>query len=208
MAREKSKSAQDAAFARGEIGVDGGDVEERKDEAEVERDKAREQFMRGKSYLGREFLSWLLWRTESGDPILHHENQALTVVFADRLVLRGIAGEVVETTMRGAMAPYSPLVRRSLARGLLIHQARLRLMHGEFPFEVTIDAEHFDLKGAKLPELTKEEEEDRLQERLLLSERLGELVQALIELFLRVRTAKRWSKDVADMKQWMAEAAS
>lgn len=204
MAREKSR--QDAAFARGEIGVDGAETEERKDAAEVERDKAREQFLRGKSYLGREFLTWLLWRTESGDPILHFENAPVTVVFADRLVLKGIATDVVETSLRGAMAPYSPLVRRSLAKGLLVHQAKLRIMHGEQPFEVSLDAEHFDLKSAKLPELTREEEDDRLQERLFLSERLGELVEALLETFMRVRNAKKWAADVAEMKAWMAEA--
>ena len=42
-------------------------------------------------------------------------------------MLRGIAGEVVETVVRGAMAPYSPLVRRALERGLLVHQARVAL---------------------------------------------------------------------------------
>lgn len=207
MGRASTARSQDVAFARGEIGVDGAATEERKDAAEVEKDKAREQFLRGKSYLGRECLTWLLYKSDAGDPVLHFDNVPLTVVFADRLVLRGIASEVVETTLRGAMAPYSPLVRRSLSRGLLVHQAKLRLMHGEMPYEVTLDAEYFDLKSAKLPELTREEEDDRLQERIQLSERLGDLVQALLETFLRLRASKRWSTEVGEMKEWMAEPA-
>ena len=58
MSRENAR--KDAAFSKGAIGVDGGntDVEER-DEAELEKDKAREQMLRGRTWLGREFLTWL-----------------------------------------------------------------------------------------------------------------------------------------------------
>lgn len=201
----RSKSREEAEFARGDVGVDGQATEETKDLAEVERTKAREQFLRGKAYLGREFLTWLLWRSESGEPVVKVDGEGVLVLLTARLVLRGIAGEVVETVMRGAMAPYSPLVRKSLDRGLLIHATRLRLMHGEQTFEVSLDADYFDLKSAKLPPLMAEEEDDQLHERLFLTEKLAQLVQALLEEFLRVRASKRWAKDVAAMKEWMAE---
>ena len=206
-AKKRSKSSEEAAFIRGDVGVDGQATEEAKDVAEVERDKAREQFLRGKAYLGREFLTWLLWKSEAGDPIITFQDRPVVVALTARITLRGIIGEVVETTLRGAMAPYSPLVRRSLDRGLLVHQARMRLMHGEDPYDVTIDAEFFDLKSAKLPVSGTGEEDEQLQERLGLAERLSAIVGALIEAFLQVRSGRRWTKEVAEMKAWMAEAA-
>ena len=201
----REAARKEAAFMRGEAGVDGAAAEEARDKAEVERDKARDQFLRGKAWLGRECLTWLLYKSEAAEALITFEKQPLTVLLADRLVLRGIAGEVVESTVRGATAPYSPLVRRALDRGLLIHQARLHLEHGERRYEVTLDAEHWDIKSAKLPSLVSEEEDDRLQERLYLSEQLAGLVRALVEAFLALRASARWGKEeVPAMKAWMA----
>ena len=205
---------EDAAFAKGELGVDGEAVEQAKDKAEVERGKAREQFLRGKAWLGRELLTWLLFRSESTEPVCAvaaegaREKQDVSVLLVDRLVLRGMGGEVIESTVRGATAPYSPLVRQALDRGLLVHQARLHLLHGEQRFEVTLEAEHFDLKSAKLPKLLAEEEDDQLLERLQLSEQLAALVRAVAETFLRLRASPKWKDEVRAMKEWMVAAAA
>jgi hypothetical protein len=203
---KREQAQEEARFMRGDVGIDGEATEETKDTAEVERGKAREQFLRGKAYLGREFLTWLLWRSESGEPLLKYDSLPLTVLLTDRLVLRGIAGDVVETIMKGAMAPYSPLVRQSLNRGLLIHSTRLRLMHGEQTYTIGVDAEYLDLKSGKLPTLLSEKGEDDLHERLYFAERLSNLMQALLEAFLQLRASRRWLKDVVpEMKEWMAQ---
>lgn len=206
MSREQAR--RDAAFARGDIGVDGAAVEEARDEAEVEKGKAREQYLRGKAFLGREFLTWLLWKSEGGEPLLNFDKAPLTVLFAGKVLLRGIAGEVVELAARGAMAAYSVLVRQALSTGMLIHSARLQLRHGEKVYEVTLDAEHLDVRGAKLPELMSEEEDDRLRERLYLAEQLSNLIDALVQSFLEQRIGKGWSREVVPaLKQWMEEGS-
>src|SRR6476659_7817798 len=92
--REQARA--EAAFMRGDTGVDGAAAEERKDEAEVEKDKAREQLLRGKTYLGRELLTWLLWRSEAGDPLIQVDEAGLIVLFHGRLILRGVHGDVTE----------------------------------------------------------------------------------------------------------------
>ncbi len=200
--REQARA--EAAFMRGDVGVDGAATEEKQDEAEVDRGKAREALLRGRAYLGREFLTWLLWRSESGDPVAEFEKTGLTVLFLGRIVLRGVSGEVTELSARGAMAPYSEQVRQALDRGLLVHQARLRLSLGERAFEVTLDAEFLDIRAAKLPELISEDDDARLSERLYLSEQLSAMIHALVESFIAVRAGRAWSKQVVPaMKQWM-----
>jgi len=105
---------------------------------------------------------------------------------------------------RGALAPYSENVKHSLDRGLLIHQARLRLTHGEKVYEVTLDAEFLDIRAAKLPELMAEEEDDKLLERLYLTEQLSGMVDTLVQSFLEVRASRNWSKKVVPaLKSWM-----
>lgn len=200
---KRSQARQDAAFARGEVGVDGAAVEETKDAAEVEQDKAREQLLRGRTWLGRELLTWLLWRSEAGEPLVKLEEGGLVVLFTGRIVLRGIHGEVTELSAKGTLAPYSEIVKHALCRGCLVHQARVRLTVGERVWEATLDAEHLDVKSAKLPELLTEEEDDRQAERLDLAEQLCAHVDALAEAFLAVRRSRSWAqKVVPELQAW------
>lgn len=193
---------------RGDVGVDGQATEEEKDVAALEADKAREQLLRGRTYLGRELLTWMLWRSESTEPLFEHDGTPIHVHFAGRITLKGALGEVTELSAKGALAPYSDQVKRALAAGLLVHNARLNLTAGERSFELSLDAEHLDVKAAKLPELMTEEEDDREQERLSLTDLLGALVDGCIRAFLAVRVTQRWNKtDVPEMRAWMEEAA-
>ncbi|NOK35029.1 hypothetical protein HMI49_17660 [Corallococcus exercitus] len=201
---KREQAREEAAFARGDVGVDGVATEEEKDEAEVEKGKAREQLLRGRAYLGREFMTWLLWRSESGDPLVEFDGAGVVVLFLGKVVLRGVAGDVTEMSAKGTLAPYSENVRHSLDRGLLVAQARLRISHGEREYEVTLDSEFLDIRAAKLPALMTEEEDDQLSERLELTEQLSGLVDALVQDFLPMRAGRAWSKQVVPaMKAWM-----
>lgn len=201
---KREQARAEAAFMRGDVGVDGAATEEKQDAAEVERGKAREALLRGKAYLGREFLTWLLWRSEAGEPLVEFEKAGVTVLFLGRVVLKGVSGDVTELSARGAMAPYSDQVRQALERGLLVHQARLLLTHGEKAYEVTLDAEFLDIRAAKLPALMSEEDDSRTTERLYLAEQLSALIHTLVETFVAVRAGRAWSKQVVPaMKEWM-----
>ncbi|XXF78666.1 hypothetical protein P2318_02605 [Myxococcaceae bacterium GXIMD 01537] len=201
---KREQARAEAAFMRGDAGVDGLATEEKQDEAELERGKAREALLRGRAYLGREFLTWLLWRSESGDALCRYGDAGLVPLFTGRIILRGITGDVNELSARGTLAPYSQEVRHALDNGLLVHAARVRLTHGEKVYEVTLDAEFLDLRAAKLPDLMSEEEDDQLTERLYLTEQLSGMVDALVQAFLEVRASRAWSKQVVpELKQWM-----
>jgi hypothetical protein len=204
----RERAGTEAAFLRGEVGVDGvATGREERDEAEVERDRAREQFLRGRTWLGREFLTWLLWRSESGDPLAEWESAGVVVLFTGRLVLRGIAGDVTEISARGALVGYAEQVRRALDAGLLVHGARLRLTHGEQVYEVTVDAEFLDVRAARMPEVLKEQEDDRTLERLYLTEQLSGMLDALLAAFIQVRTSASWMQEIVPaMQRWMTRA--
>ncbi len=197
---------EEAAFLRGDVGVDGAAVEEEKDAAQVERQKVVEQLLRGRTYLGREFLTWLLWRSNSGGPITDVDDEPVSALFVGKVVLRGLAGDANELVVKGGMSAYSSVVRHAVDQGLLVHAARLRLQHGERALEVTVDAEHLDFRAAQIPKVLSEEDDDKLAERLWLCELLGRIVDALLGEFLKVRTSRRWkSKVVPSMKAWLRE---
>lgn len=196
---------RDAAFARGEIGVDGEAMVEARDEAAVERAKARDQFLEGKTWLGREFLTWLLWKSESASPVIQFNGEPVCVLYGGQFTLKAVSGDVLEMTAKGAEAAYSQVIRFAMENGMLIHSARLKLSLGsEKEFLFTLDAQRMDIRSAKLPDLLTDDEDDRVQERIFLTERLGEVVQAIFVEFLGVRRSAAWRKEaLPQILRWL-----
>lgn len=199
--------AEESAFLRGDIGVDGQATEQAPDEAEAEQLDVMEQLVRGRTYLGREFLTWLLWRTNAASSQVTVDDEPVTVLLVGKVTLRGLAGEATELVVKGVMAPYSAIVRRALTEGLLVHVARLRIQHGEKVYEATVDAEHLAVRGAKIPKVLSEEDDDKVTERLYLAERLSRIVDALFRRFMDVRVTKAWTGEVKELRAWMENAS-
>jgi hypothetical protein len=205
---KREQARDEARFMRGEVGVDGAAVDAAVDPAEAEQAKSREALYQGRTWLGREALCWLLWKSESTEPVCEVEGQGLTVLFGDKLVLRAASGDVVEVAVKGVASPYSALVKQALCQGLLVHGARLRLTFGDRTYEVTIDAEHFDVRAGKLPALLTEEDSEKLAERLELAAQASGLIDALLAAFMAERTGKRWKNTAKALRSWMEVRAA
>ncbi len=203
----RTAAAAEARFMRGETGVDGSTGKEELDPEIVEQAKAKEALYRGRAWLGRECLCWILMKSESSDALCTVDKQPLRVVFTGKIQLRAGSGEVTEVSAKGVSAPYSGIVRFALERNLLVHAAHLQLTHGEQTFEVTLDAERFDFRAGKLPALLAEGDEgEALVERLELVSRLGRCVDALIQQFIKVRVGPTWQRTVVpELKAWFKE---
>ncbi len=200
----RAQAQAEAKFMKGETGVDGASGKMEVDPEVAQQVKATEALYRGRAWLGREALCWILMKSESSEALCKVDGLSLTAVFTGKILLRAGSGEVTEVSAKGVAAPYSSIVRFALKRNLLVHGARLQLTHGEQTFEVTLDAERFDLRGAKLPALLNEGDEgEELNERLELVSRLGRLIDALIEQFIKVRVGPGWKKTVVPaLKEW------
>jgi hypothetical protein len=147
----------------------------------------------------------LLYKSESGEPLLKVYKEKVTVLFVGPISLRGIAGETTELIAKGTMSPYSDLVKSAIARGLLVHAARLRIQHGEKSYAMTLDAEHLDFRSVELPAVLSEEEDDKIAERMWLIEELSKIVEALLAHFLELRASAAWRKrEVPNLREWMS----
>ncbi len=199
----RAAAQKEARFMKGDTGVDGASSTETLDADETLLLKAREALLRGRTWLGREALTWLLWRSESTEALGSLEKAPLRIVFLGKLSLRAAGGDITEMTLKGVNAAYSQLTRQALAKGLLVHSALVKIEHGERVFECTLDAEHFDIKSAKLPELLKEDEAEKLAERLELVGQLSACVDELVRLFVKVRANDaEWKREVAELQAW------
>lgn len=198
---------EEKAFLRGEVGVDGQATEEEQDLEQVEAGKAREALLRGRTWLGRECLTWLLWKSESTEAVITHDKKDVVVVFNGKLNVRAGAGEVLEAQVKGVTSPYSKLMKKALSQGLLVHVAKMQVTHGEQVYDFVLDAEFFDLRAVKLPALMQEGDDAQLTERLELATLASGLADALVAAFVKERSAKTWAtKVVPEMKEWMGES--
>jgi hypothetical protein len=207
MAGKRRAPSAETKFLRGETGVDGAAVAEEADPAQVEQEKAQEALLRGRTWLGRECLTWLLWKSESTEPLAQLKGEDVLAVFNGRITLRAGSGDITELVAKGVTAPYSKQVKAAIGKGLLVHGAKVQLTWGEQVYDVSLDAEFFDVKSAKLPQLLQEEESERLTERLELAGRTSALLDCLVQTFIKARLSKAWeTKVVPEMVAWAKES--
>ncbi len=199
----------EARMLRGEVGVDGAPVDEAAAPEDRDQAAALESLHRNRAYLGREFLTWILWASNDGAPLCTVDGHGVTVLVTGRVILRGLAGEATELAVKGHLSAYSEVVRFAIDRGLIVHSARLRLEWNEQVYELTVDAEHLDVRGALAPKTEAESEEadpeDEVLARMATSERLGTFIDGLWSAFVAVRMTPKWSRRVVPaMKAWLA----
>ncbi|MBE2253427.1 MAG: hypothetical protein IAE78_28120 [Myxococcus sp.] len=202
----KKQAQSEAKFMRGDAGVDGQATVEKADPVEAEQAKAREALYRGRTWLGREALTWVLFRSNDANPIAVLDDEPLKVLFNGRLTLRAAAGDITEVAVKGVNAPYAQLIRQAADRGLLVHSARLAITWQERSYELTLDAEQFDVRAGKTPELMSEDDDEKVTERLDHVAVLGRLIDAVLARFMALRTSPQWKKTIVpELKAWMRE---
>lgn len=199
--------SDETAFLKGELGADGQPLEEERDEGDIARAKAIEALKRNRTWLGREWLTWLLWRSNRTEAFAEHDGEPLHVIFVGPVVLQGLAGDATELRAKGHQTAYAEVLRPAFAQGLLLHRATLRLAHGERVFDVTLDAEHMAIQSARIPKVLADEDEAQLEERMMLTDLLCSLVDTLWAVFVAVRSdAATWeTREVAGLRAWLDE---
>lgn len=199
-------ASEETKFLRGDTGVDGQATKEVADPVEAEQAKAREALYRGRTWLGRECLTWILFKSNDTNPIAVLDDEPIKVLFNGRLTLRAAAGDITEVAVKGVNAPYARLIRQAADLGLLVHSARLTITWQERSYDFTLDAEHFDVRAGKTPELMKDDDDEKLTERLDHVAALGRLIDAISSRFMEIRNSAEWKKKVVpQLKAWMRE---
>ena len=199
-------ASEETKFLRGDTGVDGQATKEVADPVEAEQAKARESLYRGRTWLGRECLTWILFKSNDTNPIAVLDDEPIKVLFNGRLTLRAAAGDITEVAVKGVNAPYARLIRQAADLGLLVHSARLTITWQERSYDFTLDAEHFDVRAGKTPELMKDDDDEKLTERLDHVAALGRLIDAISSRFMEIRNSAEWKKKVVpQLKAWMRE---
>ena len=161
-------------------------------------------------FLGREFLTWLWYRTELQEEIFRLDDvPPMMISFDDRLVLEAAVENIREVnTIRGESPTQTAEARAALRMGKKVVQARLTVGLGTQEWICVIKGDELSVSGIKVPAVLKDAEDDVLMERIHLLDQLEDALDALYREFLRVRLEDElWKPELESIRDWIATAS-
>ncbi|HID98640.1 MAG TPA: hypothetical protein EYP57_10730 [Thermodesulfobacteriaceae bacterium] len=169
--------------------------------------------LKEKAFLGREFLTWLWFRSEEGGHFVSESGpDGISVSLERFMVLDGGEGLSSETvTCRGLQTELTE-AKSALRTGKKVARAHIRLTTGEGEWRFTLDGATLDIKSLKPPatgDQSGEEMEDlaleaRILERAYLIEQAVVAVDSLFKAFLLCRTdPQAWKQEKKAISRWI-----
>lgn len=105
-----------------------------------------------KRFLGREFLTWLVWTIEEGGGRFERDGEIVELQLGDRVTLAGTAADKARLTVAGA-GDLRAEMGAGLRRGKLLDQAKLVILRGERRWELSLDGGLLTYDGLRCPTL-------------------------------------------------------
>jgi len=161
--------------------------------------------------LGREFLTWLWFKSEERDGMIAiPDTGEVELHLLRRLVLESGQGEYyASVTCQGLHAELKE-GKEALRQGKRIREARLKLTLDALSWEFTFKADAFAFQTMKLPAAVEEVAEDRdsaegrTLDRVSLIRTAVDLMDRLWAAFLRSRLSVEWAgAELPRLRQWL-----
>ncbi len=173
-----------------------------------------------RDWLGNEFLLWL-WYTleEETDTLEMEDNSDAAVVIVKQLALECPWAETGKETITCEGPTRLPEARRAIQSGKLPRKAGMILSRHGQQYEFTMQAETFNISGAALPKIEKEDDgastngdpaesaRVRHEERLEQIRHMTESIDMLYGAFLKRRLRDDWNKSRDTIREWLRAGA-
>lgn len=152
------------------------------------------------TYLGREFLTWLWYRSAVGNGIFHVNNNQMEVWF-DRKLTLAIEGESM--TIKADNPTETSESQASAIAGKVVTDATLRIVDGQKQWTLSIKGDSLGISGVKIPALLSREDDDQLYERFMLIEEIEDIMRDLFRQFIAIRTGGEWGDELEGIRAWI-----
>jgi hypothetical protein len=157
-----------------------------------------------KTYLGREFLTWLWFLSDSQKhevDIPGHGRFKLTL--DDKLVLSSSGGSVHENSLKGPTPAYAAEARTALLSGKLVHEAKFILQNEDKQWMWTMKAEDLAPRSVKLPPVAEADAESHMGRRIEHMQLLTEVIDHLFKDYMSRRLTKQFADEMVRMSEWL-----
>ena len=146
---------------------------------------------KNKSFLGREFLTWLWFQIKSSHHTFDFKGLGeFKLYMDDKLILGSKRGNIHQYNLSGGTPAYAKETEGAILSGKLIQEAKFILEQGEREWFFTLMGDTLDLKNIKLPLMKSQEPGHYLADRISMTNFLTDVVRALFEDFLNFRLSE------------------
>lgn len=161
------------------------------------------ELVQQKAFLGREFLTWLWFRSDVEPRIQLGDSRSVEVELMDSIMLDAHYGDAKSSVLRGESPGTSPEAAVALLEGKKLRRARFKLLGTDIDWTATIDGENFNLTGLKLPKVGKLPFEEVMQLRIDYIRDFEEIFQELFQTFLELRLDdENWAAELERIHTW------
>jgi len=166
-----------------------------------------------KSFLGREFLTWLWFKSDrSGGRIEIPGKKVVEVLFLDRMTLDLSDAETPQTV--ALKGEYSEL-REGLAalrEGKKIEEARISVKAADNDFTMILKGTWYSFGSLRTPAIlpvSEADEEEPIEgtflEKVSLIEESMEILDSLFEYFMKLRVSDQWEmEELPALRHWVS----
>lgn len=157
-------------------------------------------------FLGREFLVWLWHESEHSEGVLPlGKGESISLWLEEQLTL--VSDDLLgksECKLKGSTPSLTNEAKEALRAGKLPTKAKIRIDRAPQSWSFVFDADTLGIASVSIPALLTEEDDEKFYERMQLVEELEEMLGALFEAFLRLRTSPAWERHaVPALRDWV-----
>ncbi len=162
--------------------------------------------IRRTQFLGREFLTWLMFKAAQGDGVFYDENGKITEISFERaLTLDGENPAREMSTIKVDSPMHSEEVMLSLRLGKKVSRARLVVVSEGWEFSLVLDAANLGMRSVKLPNIPAFDAIEHLIEKTELLSTLEDIIHNLFVKYVRIRIDQdAWSQEALAIGNWIA----
>jgi recombination associated protein RdgC len=162
-------------------------------------------------FLGREFLTWLWFRSESREGTFDLEGVGTVELWFEGKMTLEADGEERGDKVTCTGGTRLREARFALTKGKKVTQAAVRLIKGDDEWTFVLDAPWLNLSGLKTPRVMQDEAEDAdglFYERMFLIEQPIAAVNALFSAYVRLRVSEEWEQEeMPQLREWIQKGA-
>jgi len=166
--------------------------------------------VRETEFLGREFLIWLWFKTETDEGVFDlGESGKAELWFDGRMILQAEHDLGVETITFMGNQPQMKEARFALSEKKDLTQAKIRLSIGDNLWSFILDSTWMNFKSFKTPKVMQDKEEDPdgiFYEKMFLIEQAITAMDLIFCTFIRLRISPEWeTNERPALVKWINE---
>ncbi len=163
-----------------------------------------------KEFLGRDFLTWLWFKSESNlGQFTFEDSRQCALWFDDKITLQSEGTEAVQTVICQGENSELTEARHALLDGKKVTLAEIKFILGEDEWSFMLDSTWLNFKSLKTPEVdleTKEDPDGLFYEKIFLLDTVISAVEEVFVGFLRLRISDDWdTTELPAVKKWMQD---